>query len=333
MRKRTLLLTNLGKPLEEANYADICLYDKENDNKIIVDPSEINSTDYPLSRFSPIGVVAVPSSHTVEKRPRICSLKDMDWDSPDGDGYGGLICFGGYGKNWISERIYEYPYLGIDGLTLDSKVNYHPNYSYLPCDDGGYYHTPLNSKEMYQTDDPIDYQYFMCSPYKEDGSLETRYFDTSNSNNVLCDFDGKTNTKKILDIDNSKSTSWQTASEISNESTNQFIHPAAQCTWRYHTDGTKQGDWYLPSCGELGYLFARYSSINRTIELLNEVYNRQIFELIDGEYFYWSSSDSSILHANGINFINGLLTDLQKTESDGYGGSDFDCLARAFLKI
>ena len=83
MRKRVLLSSKLGKPIENANYADVCFYDKENDNKIIVELTEINATDYPLSRFTPIGIVAVPSEHTVEKRPRITSLVNMNCDTPD----------------------------------------------------------------------------------------------------------------------------------------------------------------------------------------------------------------------------------------------------------
>ena len=84
MRKRSLLCKNIiGKPISEANYADICFYDKENDNKIIVTSEDFSAEDYPLSRFTPIGIVAVPSSHTEEKRPRIVSLAEMNYSTPD----------------------------------------------------------------------------------------------------------------------------------------------------------------------------------------------------------------------------------------------------------
>ena len=64
MRKRTLLSNNIiGKPIEKANYADICFYNKENDNKIIVGSEDFSAENYPLSRFTPIGIVAIPSSH------------------------------------------------------------------------------------------------------------------------------------------------------------------------------------------------------------------------------------------------------------------------------
>lgn len=84
MRKRALLSNNvIGKPIEEANYADICFFDKINKNKIIVETETFSAEDYPLSRFTPIGIVAVPSSHTDEKRPRITSLVNMNSDTPD----------------------------------------------------------------------------------------------------------------------------------------------------------------------------------------------------------------------------------------------------------
>ena len=84
MRKRSLLSNNIiGKPIETANYADICFYDKENDNKIIVGSEDFSVDEYPLSRFTPIGIVAVPSEHTDEQRPRILSLAEMNYNTPD----------------------------------------------------------------------------------------------------------------------------------------------------------------------------------------------------------------------------------------------------------
>ena len=255
MRKRSLLSNNnIIKPIETANYADICFYDKENDEKIIVSSEDFSADYFPLSHYTPIGIVAVPSSHTNEQRPRIISLAAMHLTPDSGNVTSQQrIYWGGY--NYTVTDLpskSQLPYLS--NLSEDEAVNYGADICYLPSDEwSGRTNNPLNSLEGFA----IDSTYKMCSPYKEDGSKEPRYFDTSNTGNVLADFNGKANTEKILEVDNSDSTSWQTATTISNDGFNQYLHPAAQCTWRFHTDGTKQGDCYLPSEGELGYALAR----------------------------------------------------------------------------
>ena len=163
----------------------------------------------------------------------------------------------------------------------------------------------------------------MCSPYKEDGSKEEMYFITSNTGNVLADFDGKSNTEKILSVDNSNSTTWQTESTISNEGEIQYIHPAAQCCWRFHTDGTKQGDWYLPSAGELGYFLARYDSIELAINTLNTQYNQTLgIETYSSDY--WSSTQYDSSNVVLMAFSNGYVSIYSKR---------FGTHVRAFLAL
>ena len=275
MRKRALLSNNvIGKPIEEATYADICFYDKENDNKIIVSSEDFSADEFPLSRFTPIGIVAVPSSHTDDSRPRIVSLADMNCDTPDSGSVTSheSMSWGGYNYTVTDLPIKnQIPYLS--NLSEDGSVIYSTNDSYLPSDAfSARYDNPLNSLEGFYS----NYSNSMCSPYKEDGSKEERYFDTSNTGNVLSDFDGKWNTEKILAVDNSNSTDWQTASTINNIGNDKYTHPAFQCCWRFHTDGTKQGNWYLPSCRELSYMAVQTQEIERTFDKLNEEYNIEI---------------------------------------------------------
>ena len=301
MRKRTLLSNNIiGKPIEKANYADICFYDKENDNKIIVGSEVFSADEYPLSRFTPIGIVAVPSSHTSEGRPRIVSLAEMNCDTPDSGSVTEYqnIRWGGRGYTVTDlPTKNQFPYLS--SLTEDGSVIYNTSYCYLPSDAfSGRTDNPLNSLEGFFD----SYSNGMCSPYKEDGSKEPRYFDTSNTGNVLADFDGKSNTEKILAVDNSNSTDWQTASTInSNDGYSQYLHPAAQCCWRYHTDGTNQGDWYLPSAGELGYALARYGSFILAINTLNTQYSTTLGIQFTASRF-WSSTQYSNTYAVNVNF-------------------------------
>ena len=324
MRKRSLILNDIeGKPIEEANYADICFYDKEKDNKIIVETESFDASNFPLSRFTPIGIVAVPSSHTDEQRPRIVSLAEMNYNTPDS----GSVTE--YQNIYWGGREYEvtdlptkdqFPYLS--SLTENGTVKYNTEYCYLPSDNfSARTENPLNSLEYFYYSGSL--YNFMCSPYKEDGSKEERYFESSNTGNVLADFDGKANTEKILAEDNSYSTDWQTAITISNSSSSQFIHTAARCCWRFHTDGTKQGDWYLPSEGELGYALARKGSINLAINTLNTKYNETL-GIKFGTDTYWSSTQYSVIYAVSMNFSYGRVNKGHKV-SNGY--------VRAFLNI
>ena len=309
------------KNIEDATYGDICFYDKKNDEKIIVDKNEFYPCSLPLSDYAPIGIVAIPSSHTDENRPRIVSLANLSHERPDS----GILTsnpymfWGGYryGVTDLPTKS-QFPYLPI--LSEDGIVNYTTNNFYLPSDDfSALTDNPLNSLEGFNSTS----LYRMCSPYKEDGSKEERYFDSSNTGNVLADFDGKSNTEKILALDNRNSTDWQTATTISNEGDNPFIHPAAQCCWRFHTDGTKQGDWYLPSAGELGYALARKGSIDLAINTLNTQYNQTLGILFRTSY-YWSSTQYSNRDAVCMRFENGYVYSDYKNFSDS---------VRAFLAI
>ena len=328
MRKRSLLCENIiGKPIIEANYADICFYDKENDNKIIVSSSSINEKDYPLSKFTPIGIVAVPSSHTEENRPRIASLAEMNFNTPDS---GNVIShqylyWGGYGyiiTNLPTKNQYPFLERNPNNFTEDSTVGFINNPIYLASDDfSGHVKNPLNSLEGFYYSNTS--YYYMCSPYKEDESKEIRYFDSSNTGNVLADFDGKTNTDLILEYDNSYSTDWQTASTITDEGIERYVHPAAQCCWRYYTDGTNKGDWYLPSAGELGYTMARQRSINLAINILNTQYNKTLGLTLE-RVNYWTSTQYSSVYAVRLYLAFGLV---------GYTGKSNGGYVRAFLSL
>ena len=311
------------KNIEDATYGDICFYDKKNDEKIIVDKNEFYPCSLPLSDYTPIGIVAIPSSHTDEQRPRIVSLAAMSYDTPDSGSLTNKqsMSWGGYNYNFTDlQAKNQYPYLS--SLTEDEIVNYTTNNCYLPSDNfSARTENPLNSLEyFYYSGSSYN---FMCSPYKEDGSKEERYFDSSNTGNVLADFDGKSNTEKILAVDNSYSTDWQTATTISNSSSIQFIHTAARCCWRFHTDGTKQGDWYLPSEGELGYALARKGSINFSVNTLNTQYSTTL-GIQFGTDAYWSSTQYSVIYAVSMAFSNGRVSKGHKV-SNGY--------VRAFLNI
>ena len=305
---------------------DVCVWD--GNTKRFFRFVDEGATDN-IKNYTPIGVTVVPASHTDDGTARVISLAIMDYNNPDNGNIQDYIymAWGGYGYSpdvYLTQAPYitndyrsitgEQQLLGWTGLSdsffsSDLYTNY-PN----PYDEGTYYRkgTTSSAEKGYP------------SPYLTGGAKNEIYHDTSNENNALADMDGKGNTEKILAVVNSISTDWQTALTITSGYTSNSF-PPAQCCWRYCTVGTSQGDWYLPSAGELGYLAARYKLISTSIEkLITLNFKALILPHDDG---VWSSTVSSIRYAVSLAFYVGEMCSL----NDGikqYVGS-----ARAFLIV
>ena len=74
----------------------------------------------------------------------------------------------------------------------------------------------------------------------------------STSGTAITDMNGKANTEAVLQYATAQ-TDWKTASAITFTDASGY-YPLFECSWRYHTSGTLQGDWYVPACGQLYYL-------------------------------------------------------------------------------
>ena len=68
----------------------------------------------------------------------------------------------------------------------------------------------------------------------------------------------------------------------------------------YHTVGTSQGDWYLPSQAELGYVVARLSDINNAVRKVGSMQNVRLVWL-------WSSTEQSSSSARCLTTYHGNL--------------------------
>ena len=210
---------------------DILLYNKKICKIIIANGKLYNNNIFPLDKYIPIGIIVVPSSHTYNNMARAVSLAEMDCSNPN---KGNTQChkyinWGGYG--YIIDKLgfmNHFPYFKHYTI-LSNSINI-GNWCAMSSD---YFNGDFNlfmTKEKYYFKDKNNYA---PSPYSEDESKNPLYGDTSDITNVFSDMNGKGNTSKILAVDNSNSTDWQTASTINNESRNEHVHPAAQCCWRY----------------------------------------------------------------------------------------------------
>lgn len=73
--------------------------------------------------------------------------------------------------------------------------------------------------------------------------------DYGNSSTAIADMNGKANTEAVLQYATAQY-DWKTASAITSANEPGY-YPVFECAWRYHTSGTAQGDWYIPSIGQL----------------------------------------------------------------------------------
>ena len=315
-----------------AKTADIVFYDKNAGKLIVVDKNTFDGSNYPIENYTPVGVVAIPSSHNVygDGSCGVVSLMNMNTDQPD------------IGSVETNEITWGYNNLDIDTLpNLDEmpSVGYNSagdktstvigvsSTSYIPSD------LFENSSSAIQCPHDLNayYDYIISinnaapSPYLTDGSRNPAYYQTtepSSTSNRLADFNGKQNTQILCDLATAQA-DWKTASTITNKS-GEGYYPAACCCWRFHTEGTNQGDWYLPAMGELGYVMARLKIINDTISLLSDTYGSSVFSTFNNIDYYFSSSEYARGFATTIELHSGGGTHPFK--------NDYRC-CRSFCRI
>ena len=259
-----------------------------------------NAEQETLNGYSAIGIIVIPKSHTDDGKGRMMSLDIMSVSTPDtgakawnvtGDTVDNtLIYYGGYGTD--VETLNNYTQVAAIGTS--DKINElgdvqtlvsGNSYGMVPsniCETADGSETGITTDGMrciFGTnpyDPETKWFYFtqgttenpqlplLPSPYLADGSINSIYRATETATS---DMDGMGNTKKLLDLSTGQM-DWRTASTIINNSGATY-YPAACCCWRYSTVGTVQGDWYLPSCGELGYLAARARQIQDALNAVN----------------------------------------------------------------
>ena len=316
MRRRTLFGSSgpgiKGTMIDKSNatVGDICCYDAVNDEKVFIRTG--GTTPFEVT---PIGVVVIPSSHDVYGTGEcaVMSLKYMNYTTPNEGSisYQGM-CWGGYGND-IS--LYNYTSAAtIGSVTAQTETVSFTGYPYLPSDAFTVTTCTKDTNASYssygRTAAP--------SPYLTDGSRNSQYY--TNGNNALSDFDGVGNTNILTGLATGED--WKTATSITNNSGSTY-YPAACCCWRYSTVGTVQGNWYLPACGELGYLCARLKTINNAIQYLIDSGFSDSCSLVASRGF-WSSSEYSSNFARYVYMYSGSVD---------YNDKANDYYVRAFLRV
>ena len=302
------------------NPIDIVLYDKNAARLIVVKNGNWTAEKYPSEGYTPVGVVVVPASHDVygDGSCGVMSLVNMNLDTPDTGSTATESFRWGYNNLDIDTlpNLNKAPYVGMCDAPGDETSTVVGEYStpYLPSDaferGSSSVHCPHDLNAYYHSNSSS--RYAAPSPYLTNGSRNPAYYQTtslSSEANALADFNGKDNTQILCDLATAQS-DWKTASTIENEYTEGY-YPAACCCWRFHTEGTEQGDWYLPADGELGYVVARKKAIDNTISLLTTAYGSSVGSSVS-RGGYWSSSECSYDSARSVDFLDGSVDSSSK---------------------
>ena len=316
----------LGIPSNQATAADILMYDRESDTMFIL-KSDTDFSQYPADRYVPIGVVVVPGTHDVygDGSCGVMSLKSMDCDTPSTGYHTEQSMYWGEQGTDISSlpNLTQAPIVSTGSSAGDtsSTVTGQNKSPHLPSDKFSAVQCPHDTDAYYCDSFYSSYKQ-APSPYLTDGSRNPAYYQTtspSSSSNALADFDGIGNTEKIITQRGSKDyNSWTPGR------TTEADYPAASCCDMFHTEGTSQGDWYLPACGELGYIMPPFNKINEALTNMRNAYGLSVGATMHTVYSYWSSTEDSNTLARCIDKNDGHITRSDKR---------IDCYVRAWLRF
>ena len=275
------------------------------------------ATDLPKECI-PIGVVVIPTNHDVygDGSCGVMSLKPMNCSTPATGGTSEQSMYWGvYGTDIpMLPNLNQVPV----GNTSNGIPTSQTSYAIIPSDKFSGTQCAHDTDAYYYSSSYL----YAPSPYLTDGSRNPGYYQTtspSSSNNALADFDGRGNTDKIItQRGNKEYTSWKPGSSTEAD------YPAASCCDMFYTEGTQQGDWYLPACGELGYIMPPFNKINEAITKMRNAYGSSVGVTLDTNNLYWSSSEYSSSNARTVGTYSGGVDGIYK---------DYGYYVRAFLKV
>lgn len=330
--------------------AIVALSNSEGDIKYVKDENLQTFANNPENvQYVPIGIVVIPKSHTQiilpDGDPRkgcniVMSLKSMNYYTPDEGGTSEQGMFWGFTAG-ITE-LTNYNVVNCYTDTAQNSVTTNA-YTYLPSDKFNGMPSNVCPSIKYVEDRMIE-NLPSPSPYKVvDGEWlpnEDYYRTDVSPDNALSDFDGPKNTKIITD--RVITYDWKTASSI-DISDPLWSYPAACCCARFKTVGTisfvdmlntggnieeywiQRKVWYMPACGELGYILPNFDVNNTALENINSLYGNNVVAVpLSGDDGYWSSSQYS---SGDARFVGALHGDV------GYNSKNNNICVRAFCAL
>lgn len=332
----------------EQEYMPLAAYNKETNRlelRYFSELDELSSTA--LEKLVPVGLVIIPEEHDVYEDGScgVMSLVYMSCDTPEvgcvgkkvgyaGDDGAHFMYFGNtaYIKNGNDVKLPHLGPMGDGNNKLDPKTTKQgtttekvaiPNNMNTGVqsisDPYGHYPDSVDAKRYYGISPYIGYDEGRNDMYSSDS---------------LAVYNGKDKTNEILELATGQS-DWRTDSKITN-SVNNGYYPAACTCYRYHTEGTHEGDWYLPSIAELGYMIARTKKINDTLEHINILFGTDYANPIDytnnNAINIWSTQPHSVSGGSITTYGTGTSVLVSTVVDNGSNGPRLGS-TRAFMKL
>lgn len=305
----------VGEGTEKAVFkyktGDIIVYDNKVKRLIPISPEVHNFLDYPTSRYAPVGVVVIPSSHNVygNGAAGVVCLTPMSTLTPStGASEGNDIeemCWGDVVNVEELPEMNVFNHLGNTTEIKNSIQGVSESASLAIDYSVGGIQNPLDTHTIYLQPN----EYHAPSPYDSNSGENPLYSQTNSPGsvlNALSDFHGYFNTKEILKKRGDKNyESWKPTKTVGSD------YPAASCCDMYKTEGTKQGDWYLPGAGEIGYLMARKKTIDASLVKLGKY-------SINVEKGIWTSTESGESVSINVDSVKGMIGSLNKDSSTSH---------------
>lgn len=317
-------------------YGDELVWEKVLGNFLLYDieREELFLTDFPLTypkeKFYPVGIVVIPFSHNRYKTGEcgVISLRYASAQNPK-EGASGLFtcsigfatrpnkyyteaaCLGYFSDSTVSNIITRSLEIGANGngAIPFNNSQYVDSYRWKECptDSGIYWRRPASISGYGYAPSPFLnnggpnplYGVYKYQAQTGGGNgIPITWYDVEGKN-VMSDFMGKENCEHLLQFLTTYPT-WQTDETLQAGSSSETWSPPIATCWRYAPMGTKEGDWYLPSAGELGYIGVRWDIINNWIKALSEHFEVDMATLTGG-YPLWASTYYSRSYAIKLN--------------------------------
>ena len=328
---------------EIPNMVDIALWDATDEKILMIRGWEYDTNVYSTDRYTPIGVEVIPRSHMDDGYSRIMSLKYMRYDTPKVGGELQYMVFGLYNQpiEGITYKTFV-PCLNESGSydfgdTQEIKrwVGSNLGFKYFSSDNyvnSRYLPNPFTNNYYYGTLPSVSNNY-IPSPYTQNMMKNPIFYTENPTNNqpsLIIEMDGKEKTEKILNqlAVNIGNEDWKNGDTIPNTTSDTLnwtmICPPVQCCWMYSTVGTNQGDWYLPSLGELVYTISRLNAVNNSLNHIKQFVENIAADMTYGELY--STNSYNNINVLTINVLDGNMNPRNRDTESIYS-------VRAYMKI